>query len=415
MVGSQNDQVFFNDAMAGPCTLDVGLANPLQTLGMSFGWNNTLTMSNSLTVSGGNFALTDATTTIDVGSGLTLKLMNLTTYQGGYNPWSGGTITGEAHSVFLLEQTNLAISGAPVGLGTNMFLTAGSIVELSGMTVNLNLIGESNYIDIQDTSALHLYQVITANGQQNNRGGIAFVGHDPEEMAIQMEGGGAPFLERGGTPVAGVADQVVVAGYINNLGGTVDISAGTMLNITGTDALNNSYWQLNGTRDALAVRSGANISAAGKYQIATGTVYLVTGGASTDRLDGAGLIFSNNNPTTFNIADAVSGTPGTVTVKGPVTLAGNTTTTMSYTGAPTNTADLLDVQNGTLTLAGTLSLTSTNGVPPTVPLNFFDDIGGSPAINGAFARIVDSTGAMNSTGKVVTQNANLLYYQITIK
>jgi hypothetical protein len=186
-----------------------------------------------------------------------------------------------------------------------------------------------------------------------------------------------------------------------------------MLNITGTDGLNNSYWQLSSQRANLQVESGANINAAGTYKIATGTVYLTTGGASLDRLDGAGLIFSNNNPTTLKIVDAVSGTPWNVTVKGPVTLAGNTTTYMSFTGA-TNTADLLDVQNGDLTLNGNLSLTSIDNNRPTVPLNFFDDAGAAPSIKDLGLKITDSTGG-TGTGKVVPKNAGLVYYQVTIK
>src|SRR5262249_50566575 len=43
MVGSQSDVVKFDIATAGICNLDVGLANPIQTLQMIWGWNNTLT------------------------------------------------------------------------------------------------------------------------------------------------------------------------------------------------------------------------------------------------------------------------------------------------------------------------------------------------------------------------------------
>ena len=40
-----------------------------------------------------------------------------------------------------------------------------------------------------------------------------------------------------------------------------------------------------------------------------------------------------------------------------------------------NAADLLDVQGGLLTLQGTLTLNSADGLKPTAPLNFLDDSG----------------------------------------
>ena len=71
--------------------------------------------------------------------------------------------------------------------------------------------------------------------------------------------------------------------------------------------------------------AGANITAAGKYQIDIGTV----------------------------------------TVQGDVKLGLNTVTTMNFSGG-NNTADVLDVYNGILTLNGSLRLHSNDSQKPTM-------------------------------------------------
>jgi hypothetical protein len=63
---------------------------------------------------------------------------------------------------------------------------------------------------------------------------------------------------------------------------------------------------------------------------------------------------------------------------------------MSFTGA-SNVCDQLDVVTGELTLNGTLNLTSTDRLPPTAPLAFFDDSDANyqPSIVGNFTSIRD--------------------------
>jgi len=209
-----------------------------------------------------------------------------------------------------------------------------------------------------------------------------------------------------------VPDQISIAAPVYNLGGTVQVAAGDMLNLTGKDASGYSYWQKTGSTALLQLDNGANINAAGTYQIDIGTVKLTApGGGRADELDGAGLNFGNANATSLTFVDA-GVTPGTVTVQGPVTLAANTTTTLNFTGG-SNTADLLDVKNGTLTLNGTLKLNSTDNKKPTAALNFLDDSGFGPSIAGNFTSITDS---LNGTdvGAKVTNNPQLIYYQVTI-
>lgn len=147
----------------------------------------------------------------------------------------------------------------------------------------------------------------------------------------------------------------------------------------------------------------------GTYHIDAGKVQLTAPpGAAADELDGAGLIFGNFARTFLIIVDATPGTPGTVTIKGPVTLGQLTTTTMNFVGA-TNTADLLDVRNGALTLNGTLSLFSFDGAKPTRALVFFDDANPGASINGNFTSIMDNAGGKNDTGMALPGGPGWIY------
>jgi hypothetical protein len=275
------------------------------------------------------------------------------------------------------------------------------------------LTGANNYIDVGNGGFLELYQNIAVQGQQNNRGGIAFGPAHNGTLAVQVESGGT--LSRSDVPFPGVPDQVSIAGAVYNLGGITNVLLGSMLNITGKDATNYSYWQKTGATGQLQVDAGSNLNAIGSYQIDIGLVQLTApNGKAADELDssGAGLVFANVNNTNLTIVDAGAGT-GTVTIQGPVTMAAKTTTTLNCFGG-NNTADLLDVQKGPLTLAGTLKLNIVDSIRPAQALTFFDDTGGTPVLGGAFATFTDTLGDKNDTGQV-GNGANGLIYQVTFK
>jgi hypothetical protein len=278
---------------------------------------------------------------------------------------------------------------------------------LSLMTGNLKLNGANNYIDVYAGGTLALSQDV-AGGRQNLDGGIEFQGHNGGTLAVEVRESGATLSRRGD-------GQVLIAGAVYNDGGTADIFSGN-LNIAGVDNNGYSYWQGTAATALLLVEGRGNINATGTYEIDTGTVKLTVGGATVDQLDGAGLIFDNAAPTFLTMLHA-QGTPGLVTVQGPVTLAANTTTTMNFTGG-NNTVDTLDVKNGRLTLAGTLKLQSTDQIRLTAARNFFQDDGNGVIgadIQGGFASITDDLSPMNTyTGQVVTNNPQLKYYQIQL-
>jgi hypothetical protein len=419
MTNSQNDVVYFNAMNTGACTLDVQLPNKIKTLELT-NWANTLTINNSLYVSGlGDFRLTDGST-ISIAAGNFLSLLDLPY---GVNFWYNGTITGGgANASFTVAGTDLGISATtgppvinpgPLGVNLNILKSAvtrnNGFVTIVSMTANLTLSGTDNIIDIQDGGKLSLDQHIAAAGVNNLEGGIAFGPGRNNKVAVKVEKGGT--LYRSDSPAAGVPDQVSIAGAVYNVGGTTQVHNG-QLNITGKDGNNYSYWQQTDAAAVLQIDASGNINAAGTYEIDIGKVTLTApSGGSADELDGPGLFFSATNNTALTIVDSGM-TPGTVTVQGPVTLATNTTTTMNYMGG-NNTSDVLDVQNGTLTLNGFLTLNSSDRKKPTQALIFFDDRGNGAAINGAFTAINGNlTGTY--TGKAVTVNGGYITYQVTI-
>ena len=378
MPNSVNDAVVFDNPLAGPCTLNVPLAQ-LHDLDLN-GWGNTLALNDDVTVNGsananGSFELSDGST-INLSRNTTLNLLTILLNA----TWSSGNINGGAGSAVYVTGTSLNISDVAGSLsGPDLIIRKDAAltpndgnVTLSNMTGNLQLNGQSNVIDVQNGGYLNLNQSVAA-GQQNLQGGID-VNNPLNRVAVKVESGGQ--LERGGLPVQGVPDQVKIGGAVYNFGGTVVVDPNNMLSIQGADINGYSYWQQGTVPSALlkVARSG-NLSG-GVFFIDIGKVSLETASTNPDELDttGLGLYFNNTHPTTLQIDGPGS---GSVVVQGLVTLAANTTTTMNYVGSQ-NTAGVLNVSNGTLKLAGKLSLTTIDGKQPTQALTFLEDTGNSP-------------------------------------
>lgn len=428
--GSVGDVVKFNNGDSGPANEDVQLGAPLGALEVTT--SVTLTINNPVTVTGaaGDFLLDFGT--ISIGGNGNLWLTNL----GGANSnfWWDGTITGTGPFVVAGSQLTITpdVNGLNlVFLGTNMYVRASSSdpsqngsVTLVGMNTNLVLTGTDNAITVGNGGTLNLNQNVPAKAQ-NTVGGIAVgtmatTGQDWDgDYAVQVFAGGT--LSRSDLNLQGTVDQVLIGGAVYNDGGTVTVN-GTYdkLAITGSDENGYSYWQGSAASSLLQLATGTNINGVGTFEIDTGTLQFGSGGSSQwDDLDSAGLNFGNDAPTNLTFVAFAGTTPGTVTVHGAVTLAANTTTTLNYTGADATTGDpdatdLLDVQGGVLTLAGSLYLNSLNSTMLSEPGVFFDDNFATAAINGAFAPITDSTKSVD-TGKPKKVNNQTWLYLVTMK
>jgi hypothetical protein len=426
---SFNDSVDFHDIGTGNGILDVPI-NSLNSLQFT-GAVDTLTLNNDLTVSGntGVFALTDGST-IALSDYTSLSLVGLSSGQN--QVWSRGLIvnagTGAGTSVNLTG-TYLQVTRGAVTLAPNMFIKNLPVPEgqpqrpgklrLGEMTAglfdaNLILSGTNNYIEVQSGGYLALDQSVAA-GNQDREGGIALAAAHTGTRAVYVEVGGE--LDRTGGYLPGAINEVRIKGTVYNEGGTVNI-AGTnaLLSITGTNLSGYSYWQDTDAGASLKVATGSNINATGTFQIDTGTVQLqaLSNAAPTlDELDGAGMNFGNDYNTYLTITDSTPGMPGWVSVGGPVTLAANSRLTENFSGA-NNTADMLWVQNGNLSLAGTLYLNSTDNQKPTQALDFLGDSGGANALIGNFTTLMGNINpAPTYTGGPDLFNPG--YYQVTIQ
>jgi hypothetical protein len=408
-------------------------------------WDDTLTLNNNLIVAGQNgaFGLTDASV-ISLAANTSLTLTNLP--QGGA-VWSAGRISGGDNTMLHVAGTWLTITGTPVRLSTKLLVdqvtyqtdsgpvTQSGTVWLSGMTNNLSLGGDNTYIDVGNGGNLDLMQSIATPLQQNFLGGVTFNSTHTGTLAVQVECGGT--LMRSGDQDG--PGQVLIGGTVYNLGGKVEIVSNNSLMINGTDSSGYSYWQpdasqggssgglggqsitpggggATGAGTLLIIDAGGNISADGIFEIDSGTVQLTApSGGSADELDGVALNFGTGDgqSASLTVVDSTFGTCGTVTVQAMISLALSTTTTMNFNGG-NNTADLIDVKGAPLTLNGTLKLVSSDGNKPTQPLNFFDESGTSPPpLTSSFWSITDNVNGTD-TGEAVTNNPQLIYYQVTI-
>jgi hypothetical protein len=82
---------------------------------------------------------------------------------------------------------------------------------------------------------LELSHSINNNGDANNQGGITInpTQHATNSIAVEVEGGGE--IERNGTGLPGINDQVQIGGTVYNFGATVQVIGNSKLNITGKD------------------------------------------------------------------------------------------------------------------------------------------------------------------------------------
>ena len=341
---TDKDNVYFDNGDYGKATLDVAI-NPINVLsirpqGINTSWNDTLTLNQSLTVTGDLFELTD-TSTINIAAGVSFTLKSVNPGSGSDNDWNDGTITGAG--LFVIQDTTLRIVDSPLGLGCSMQIQSGGEVTLVDMATNLRLIGTNNSIAVQPLGVLNLSQQITTAGDEDKFGGISLAPAHTGSVAVSVYGG----VDAMNNPLTGGSlvtrfdepgrhqQRGAHPGAVYNYAGQVRV--GSPLKITGVDGNNDSYYQdslfaaTNGT-GLLEVDSGGNVNAVGDFDIKAGTVQLTAGADPTDQLDGNNLIFRGSIATTLNIMDATAGTPGTVTVQGEVTLGGNTTTNMNFTG-----------------------------------------------------------------------------------
>jgi hypothetical protein len=176
MNGSTSDVVLFDNINAGPATLDVAIGF-LQTLQFN-DWSDVLTVNHNIVVTGGaaSIFILDDGSTIELAANTSLTLSDASPPGGnGSSVWTEGSIIGTATSNFWVSGSSLNIYGIAGPLGVNMGIkkdtTTNNVgsVNIGLMTTNLDLNGNSNFIDVMNGGTLDMNQAITQAGPRIRR------------------------------------------------------------------------------------------------------------------------------------------------------------------------------------------------------------------------------------------------------
>jgi hypothetical protein len=287
--------------------------------------NQTLTFAGLFTGSGAGTVTLANGTLQAVGAGVTFN------FPGTLFQWAGGTIYSTPNVPF----TNAGAMTISAGVGiTGFFANAGQINETTNGSLNIpfgsfmnNLAGAT--FDLQGTNG------ITGGGG----------------------GGGGPvinnygtFQKSGGGPVAQLASDITFNNY-----GTISAQSGTIL-------FNYTYNQLAGQ----TILAGGSISTVNTIAINGGSVS--GAGSISGSLQNGGGVVSPSLAAALNIlGNYAQGGGGTLNI---------------MVGGNGNQAALLNV-SGNASLAGTLTVTETNGFAPAVGTQF--QILSASGADGAFA------------------------------
>lgn len=360
--------------------------------------NNLLEATNSGT-------LQETSTTVNNGANGTIEANGGTVLLNG-GTISGGTLTSISGSE-IDEQSSTNLVGVTLSTGTNLYVLAGNdlianngssndVITNNG-TITVNKGGSNNYTGIGITNSVEL----TGTGSiVLNANGTAL-----PDAAI-YDNGYSNLTQDSGHSITGTG-QITVNAFTNN--GTVNAnSSGNTLAITNTNTNNGTYEASNG--GTLNVANITNLSlgtlTGGTYEVAANSTMILPGSVTTNAativLNGANTTFAaisavTSNTGTFKLENGAtfttagnftnSGTlsldPSTLNVAGNLVLNNTSTFDMGIAGTHTGQFDTINVNGGSATVGGTLSLSLENGFTASIGESFvfLDATGG---ITGTF-------------------------------
>jgi hypothetical protein len=374
--------------------------------------------SGAITVQTGTLVLlsaggTSTGGTFNVSKGATLDLTGGTTvaYQGSYTGSGAGTVALEHGTL------QVAPGGATFNMSGTLFQwTGGTIDVTAGSLTNAGTINISGtgYVYLKGANSLmnnkSILQTSTGNGtlwlsnnatlNNTNKGTYNLQG----DGAIAQSGGGT-FLNAGTLVKSkGTGTSTFSPSTLSNTGtvvaasGTVDISA-TVTQVSGS-TLTAGTWTVNGSptvHATLEISSAGSFSTIGSAAKVTlsgpNTSFTNLGGLTTIAKGGSFTLAGNQSFSTTGAltnGGSVTLSPGSVlTVSGSFTEAATGKLTLQM-GAVSGTDEIGTVvsSTGTVSLAGTLSVTST--VVPAVGSSFtIVDHEGSSVVNGTFTGLTE--------------------------
>jgi fibronectin-binding autotransporter adhesin len=337
-----------------------------------------------------------ATATLDLGSALTdiaagasLTLGNARSFVNVSNDVgndSGLTSLTDVHGTLALE------SGASV-------TDSGGLSVASGGTVG-----------VDESSSTAGGSSLTVNGTLSNAGtfDVGSGGSGAGTIASNVSASG---LDNSGTAAIGGANSKGVVLTINGAAsnsGAITIAGGGQLEVTGGNPLNQSA-------GSLTIASGGSLSAAsftqtGGTTLVNGTLTAPTGGITVNggTLAGTGTIAASVSNTSGTVAASADGaSPGTLALNGSYTQGSGATLDEFIGGASAGTFSAINLTGGSLSLAGTLAVSTVNGFALAGGQSF--DIINFPAgsLSGTFGKLAYGGVVGSGTSPLDVENGTL--------
>jgi len=344
----------------------------------TIGQNGTLQFATTGTV-GGNFTLTDSTSTIHVNSAQTITVSGTMSGTGGLNLPGPGNLT--------LTAVESYIGSTTVNAGTLALSTSGDISASNGLTLNGTSIFDISAISGAGTNVTDL---ITASGTTVSLGSkvLGFGTSNGTTVAGIFTGTGG-IVKRG--------DGTVILTGANTFTGGTTINAGTLaMSSVGSLATTGSV-----TINGVGV---FDISGISSTSLMIGD--LATSSGSTVALSTKGLVFGTTNSTTL---------AGAITGSGTLTKQGSGTVTLSnanglFSGPISLTAGQITVANNTAMGTGMLTMSAGTTLSVNAGISVANDVtlNGSAYVDVSSSGIGTLSGVIGGTGSVTKTGAHVL-------
>ena len=393
----------------GTITLGAGGASSGGTFNVSTGAVLDLTGGNTNTFTG-SYGSTGAGTVLLAGGTLTTSTLGATfDFPAGVFQWTGGALTGAGltnNGVITLNGTN------DKNLNSTTLTNNATVVQAEG-----RLLPSSASIDNASTAT---YDFQTDNGIFNNGGANPFNNSGFIEKTVGTGNSiiGVPFNNVPGAQVNVQTGEISLAAGGNSTGGTFNVSAGTVLNVTGgnTNDFTGSY---GGTGPGIIQLTGGTLDVGGNASFDfPANVFQWTGGAivggtlantgfftlngtndknlNSATLDNSGTVIQLQGrllPSSGSIINESSGVWNFQTDNGIFNNGGSNTFTNNGTilksvGTGTSTLDLVVNNNATIQVnTGTMALSGgfTESTNATIAIGIINQGAGNLTISGAFA------------------------------
>ncbi len=322
---------------------------------------------------------------------------------------AGSSLTlGNAHS-FVNLSNGVGGNGALASLanvhGTLALESGASVTDSGALSV-----ASGGTVGVDESSSTVGGSSLTVNGTLSNAGTFDVGSGGSGSGAIASAASVGGFSNSGTAGIGGANSKGVTLtanGAVSN-SGTVTIASGAQLNVTAGNPVNQSG-------GSLTIASGASLSAAsvtltGGTTLVNGTLTAPTSGVTVNggTLAGTGTIAANVSNASGTVVASADGTnPGTLAVNGSYTQASGATLDEFIGGTSAGQFSAINLTGGSLSLAGTLTVSTLNGFTLASGQSF--DIINFPAgsLSGTFTQLAYGGVVGSGTSPLDIENGTL--------